>query len=243
MEKCIKVIKIIFFIAIVMSAIIACRPPRLKGTVSIEGTPNIGSTLTANIASLDGSGIITYQWLRDGSIAIGDTNSYTLQLEDKDSVITVTVIRSDNSGSITSTPVTNRGYLGSTGPGGGIIFYHDPNGFTMVDTGEKAYYLEAAPDNQEEYTSWASENYFGSNITGTKTPIGTGRNNTIMILSIDNSAPAARACVEYRGGGKDDWFLPSKDELNELYNQRYCFDIWSGWFWSSSQTSIYTAWV
>jgi len=41
-----------------------------------------------------------------------------------------------------------------------------------------------------------------------------------LILAIDANAPAAKACYEYNNGGKTDWFLPSLDELMELYIQR-----------------------
>jgi hypothetical protein len=185
----------------VTSAPVTAYTPQLSGTVSIEGTPNIRSTLTANIESLGGSGIITYQWLRDGSTAIGDANSYTLQLADRDAVITVTVIRSYNSGSVISAPVTNRGHLGSTGPGGGIIFYHDPNGFIMTDTGERAHYLEAAPVNMPRTLAWASSGFTSTNISGTGTAIGTGRRNTALILAVDANAPAALACRNYSNNG------------------------------------------
>jgi hypothetical protein len=235
MKNKFKVLRIITFVVVIIAVFINCGPPRLKGTVSIEGTPGIGSTLTANIASLGGSGIITYQWLRNGSTAIGDANSYTLQLADRDSDITVTVIRSDNSGSVTSAPVTNRGHFGGTGPGGGIIFYHAPNGFTMSDTGETAYFLEVAPNDIGEFV-WAT---VFTNIP-TRSEIGTGRQNTQTITSSLNAtqAPAAWACKNFDGGGLDDWFLPSRDELDELfYRQRGVVDISSDWFWSSSQGS------
>jgi len=247
MKKRIRIFGIIT-IAVIGLTLIACGPPRLRGTVSIEGIPHIGNTLTANIASLGGSGIITYQWLRDGSTAIGDDNSYTLQLADRDAVITVTVTRSYNSGSVTSTPVTNRGHLGGTGPGGGIIFYHDPNGFIMSDTGERAHYLEAAPVNMTTL-AWASRAFIPSNwggtgnwrsIEGTGTAIGTGRRNTALILAVDANAPAALACRNYSNNGLRDWFLPSRDELSQLYRNRASVgNLGTSWFWSSSQIDGY----
>jgi hypothetical protein len=57
------------------------------------------------------------------------------------------------------------------------------------------------------------------------------------------TASAANAVRAYPGGGYNDWFLPSKDELNAmwLYSQvggfntaTYGFDIVDG-YWSSSQ--------
>jgi len=201
--------------------------------------------LTANIASLGGSGIITYQWLRDGSTALADTNSYTLQPADRDATITVTVIRSDNSSSVTSAAVSNRGHLGGTGPGGGIIFYHDPNGFTMTNTGETAFWLEAAPANMRTMLRWSTAtNYRNApDVAGTSQAIGTGRRNTALILAVDATASAALACRNYSNNGVSDWFLPSRDELNQLgRNRAVVGNLGTSRFWSSSQDYIHAAW-
>ena len=78
--------------------------PPLTGTVSINGTAEVGQILTANTDSLGGSGTISYQW-KQGTINIGtNSNTYTIQFTDIGSTITVTVTRSSNSGSITSVP-------------------------------------------------------------------------------------------------------------------------------------------
>jgi len=129
----------------------------------------------------------------------------------------------------------NGNKIGSTGPGGGIIFYHNPNGFTveMMDPTENytAYYLEAATvDVSTSTIKWcncANANvgcmYYG--LQGTEQGIGKGRKNTALIASSeyhigDNSSNnSAIACIEYGGGGKDDWFLPSRDELQQILEQ------------------------
>jgi len=233
-------------IAVFMVTFISCSPPRLSGTVSIEGDPMVGKTLTANIGSLGGSGIITYQWLRDGAIAVADTNEYTLQSADIGSAITVTVIRSDNSGSVSSSPVTPWGYtVGETGPGGGIIFYVDLNGFTMTDTGETAYFLEAAPANMTTALRWSATTNWQNppNVAGTSPAIGTGRHNTVLILAVDATAPAALACRNFSNNGLSDWFLPSRDELNQLYRNRAVVgNLGTDFFWSSSQYDSRYAW-
>ncbi|MCL2762991.1 MAG: hypothetical protein FWD36_07300 [Treponema sp.] len=137
--------------------------------------------------------------------------------------------------------------IGATGPGGGIIFYYDPTGFTMTDTGETCHYLEAAPVDMATMRAWASSGFTATNIPGTETAIGTGRRNTALILATDPGAPAARACRNYSHNGKSDWFLPSSDELNQLYLNRSAVGnmLGIGWFWwSSSQVSPYynSAW-
>ena len=142
--------------------------------------------------------------------------------------------------------------VGDRGPGDGIIFY-DKGRFT-----DGWRYLEAAPVEWESY-SYSYGYYYGYTsvltwtISGflidiaTGTGIGTGKKNTALILNEDPGWNAAQACIDYRGGGKSDWFLPSRDELNELYKQIDVVDYYpfgySITFWSSSQYNADNAWV
>ena len=78
--------------------------PTLTGTVSISGTAQVGETLSANTASLNGDGTISYQYRR-GTTNIGSNSStYTVVDADVDSNITVTVTRVGYVGSVTSSP-------------------------------------------------------------------------------------------------------------------------------------------
>ena len=131
---------------------------------------------------------------------------------------------------------TEKARVGDTGPAGGKIIYANATAITAYT----ANYLEAAPVNQGTSLAWASSEYLSTNIPGTGTAIGTGKDNT-AILTLAN-APAAKACTDYRGGDKDDWFLPSKDELIEMHKARTHLGISSGSFWSSSQYDDYYAW-
>ncbi|MCL2765949.1 MAG: DUF1566 domain-containing protein [Treponema sp.] len=146
--------------------------------------------------------------------------------------------------------------LGDPGPAGGIIIYRLETGFTMTDDDSTAYYLEAAPANMATALRWSTLTYeeyvaSGNNVSllifipGTETAIGTGRKNTALILALDPTAPAALACKDYFAAGYEsfnDWFLPSRDELNQLYLRRDDFGLSIGFFWSSSQNFIYYAW-
>ena len=111
--------------------------------------------------------------------------------------------------------------------GGGIIFYIDTTGQhgLIADT------LNYIPSS----TWWNGVN----TVTGaTKTRIGSGKSNTrkIVLSQGDSGFYAARRCWHYKGSGYTDWFLPSKDELNELYKQKtvvggFIYD----YYWSSSE--------
>jgi len=90
--------------SITSSPITGIGLPPLTGTVSINGTAEIGQILTANTDLLDGSGTIFYQWKNETTNIGTNSDTYTVQSTDAGFTITVTVTRSSNSGSITSTP-------------------------------------------------------------------------------------------------------------------------------------------
>ncbi len=125
------------------------------------------------------------------------------------------------------------------GSAGGHIFYDKgsySNGWR---------YLEAAPEDQSAEAEWGC---YGTKITGADgTAIGTGKQNTIDIVkSCEKSNIAARICINYRGGGKSDWFLPSKDELCLMYNTlkaNAVGDFTDDFYWSSSKGDADYAWL
>ena len=136
------------------------------------------------------------------------------------------------------------GEIGDTGSGGGKIFYRTNTGFIMTDNGSRAYYLEAARSDLTSQTingglRWGYDGNFtvGNHpypvLTGTA--IGTGRKNNALIIEIDPNPAAARACYNSGSG----WFLPSRDELNQLFVNRTIVGNLSTTFsyWSSSCSS------
>jgi hypothetical protein len=150
----------------------------------------------------------------------------------------------DNAVSILSTAIAGKikvgtkvGAIGDTGPAGGKIFYVDAN-----DACPGWKYLEAALADISGTKTWVSIAYQSTDISGTATAIGCGAANTRTILTTDADAPAARACADYEYGDYDDWFLPSKDELNEVYTNKTAIGIESGYYWSSSQLDACGSW-
>jgi len=69
--------------------------------------------------------------------------------------------------------------------------------------------------------------------------------NTIAILEQGgNSGTAAEYALEYVNGGKTDWHLPSKDELNELRKHRAIVGGFANDFYrSSSEANATAAWL
>ena len=125
--------------------------------------------------------------------------------------------------------------LGNTGPGGGIVFYVNE----ASATGSR--YLEAAPNTWSGGGADPTMEWSGNMTTNvaTQTGIGTGSANTTAIIAQSATAGrAATAARAYTGGGLSDWFLPSRDELNQLFLQRTVVGGFAaGSYWSSSQVA------
>ena len=121
--------------------------------------------------------------------------------------------------------------VGQTGPAGGKIF--------LISNGI-AY--ECSPSStQVEGVYWSSSRI----LCGTSTSVGSGRNNTDLIIAnhgSDNNA--AKRCKDLVYGGFSDWYLPSLDELMQMYIQRGMiggFDSYDH-YWSSSEKDTSDAW-
>jgi len=116
---------------------------------------------------------------------------------------------------------------------GGVVFYVDGSG----DHG-----LVSAADDQ---SSAASYGCAGTGISGADgTAVGTGEQNTLDILAGCSTAGiAAKICNDLVLNGYEDWFLPSKDELNLMYQYRTTIGGFvSQMYWSSSENSDDWAW-
>ena len=132
--------------------------------------------------------------------------------------------------------------LGETGPAGGIIFYRSEGLISDVEY----HYLEAAPNSTELPEAWASSGHETADITGANhTKLGSGKTNTAAILAIDAAAPAAQKCDTWIANGFSDWFLPSREELHELFLQKDLFNppLENVTYYSSSQESSSKAWT
>jgi hypothetical protein len=132
--------------------------------------------------------------------------------------------------------------IGDVGPGGGVIFY--------VASGPQWWgsYLEARPVSRTG-VAWSlrpQDSLYGDsdkNVVQRRRidakALGMGRVNTEAIVEQSGPGTYAAAVVARQTlGGKRDWFLPSKNELNALYNfralQGYAALV-DGPYWTSTE--------
>jgi hypothetical protein len=163
--------------------------------------------------------------------------------------------------------------VGQTGPGGGKVFYVATTSFSCGPTlAATCTYLEAAPSGwntgSDTTTTWAT-NVNNNQITrapgagALQTAIGTGYQNSDAIVAQTGNVAATSAAVAaraYRGNSLSDWYLTSKDELNQMCKwargQAWTSDatvctsdgkLAAGFvqqkYWSSSETIASAAWV
>jgi uncharacterized protein DUF1566 len=118
---------------------------------------------------------------------------------------------------------------------GGIVFYIDSTG---------QHGLVAATSDQSTGSTWYNGGYVATGATGTA--LGTGAANTAAIISAQGTGSyAASICAALTLGGYTDWFLPSKDELNQLYINLAnpgLGNISNYSYWSSTEYSTNNAW-
>jgi hypothetical protein len=117
--------------------------------------------------------------------------------------------------------------------GGGVIFYIDGTG---------QHGLISATSDQSTGVQWYNGSFLLTGASGTA--VGTGQANTTTIVTAQGAGTyAARICDQLVLNGFSDWFLPSKDELQELYAQKNVIGGFTGnYYWSSSEITNTYAW-
>ena len=134
--------------------------------------------------------------------------------------------------------ISNNSYLDSLYGktyGGGLIAYLN----TVVGSG----FVVASAD-QSTALIWDPNQPAGSGTAGTNDAIGNGPLNTNAIVNtIGAGSYAAQICNDLVLNTYSDWFLPSRDELTEVYNNLHVNGL-GGFqnisYWSSSETSTAT---
>jgi len=134
---------------------------------------------------------------------------------------------------------TTRHHLGEP-YGGGKVFHIDAS---------TVYGLIAAVADQDIDVPWAPGNLFITETGATSATNGAG--NTDRIISTYGNSKgryAAKVCRDYAGSGFRDWYLPSKDELVLLLEQKGVIggfetqNFHESDYWSSTEYSYSDAW-
>jgi len=137
--------------------------------------------------------------------------------------------------------------VGSIGPGGGVVFYVSPGGFLSGPNGDTVFHhLEAAPADAVVGATttfrWSGNT---SATVGTGLRIGAGAANTARAVAQNNTVGrAVTVANSYSNNGLSDWFLPSRDELDEMYFRKDAIGgvFVPGKYWSSSEVGAGSAW-
>jgi len=222
-------------------------PPPLTYTVTYKGNGNSdGTVLTDNntyqsgdeVTVLDKGNLekiqdnIVYLFTGWNTASDGNGTSYA-------------VADTFNVGSSNITLYAQWSLFGGTGPAGGLVFYDKGS----VSDGWR--YLEAAPENQDNSQIWSNITNTAVGICAQGTAIGTGKTNTLAIIHQEgHTDSAAFECadlsIENDAITYNDWFLPSKDELNALHANLYLDDLGNlttgVTYWASSEFAANAAW-
>lgn len=136
----------------------------------------------------------------------------------------------------------------------GHIFQPGDPGFVEGET----HGIIIAPVEQVFEAQWGCQ---GTAVTGTSTKVGFGRSNTEKVLAFHDALPnfylnptqchpdndgsvAARLTIDFANGGFKDWFMPSLEEMDFLYQNRDKIGGFSNVeYWSSCETNAANACV
>ncbi len=203
-------------------------------------TSNGGFTISSYTATSSPGGITgTLSQAGSGTITItGLTNgtAYTFS-------ITAATVSGSGPASAASNSVTPVSPVVGGSFQGGIIFYIFVSGDPGYVAGQ-THGLIAALSDQSISVTWY--NTVNTTTGATGTALGTGSANTTAIIASQGNTGtyAAKLCRDYAGGGYNDWYLPSKDELNKLYlNKAKVGGFDADTYWSSTEYTISGAWV
>lgn len=126
---------------------------------------------------------------------------------------------------------------------GGKVAYFFVSGDDGYVAGQTHGLIASVNDLSTSATWWNGTN---TSTTATATILGSGSANTTAIIASQGNTGtyAAKICKDYTDGIYNDWYLPSKEELNKLYVNKVAIGgfIINGRYWSSTESAVDKAW-
>jgi len=196
------------------------------GNITNDG----GATVTARgvCYSTSANPTISNSFTVDGS-GIGSYTSSTFTNLTPGAIYFVRAYATNSIGTAYGNPISFTAPSLSIGQSfaGGVIAYLDGTGY---------HGLIAAPSDQSTGIFWHAS---ASGVTNaTATAFGTGNANTNAIIALYGSeSNAAKICADLVLGGFSDWYLPSKDEMTQLFSNRIAIGGFNtNFYWTSSES-------
>jgi len=133
--------------------------------------------------------------------------------------------------------------VGDSYGGGKVAYIFTPTDLGYVAGQTHGIIAAVADQTTDAGIPWFPDKFYGATVPA----LGLGLPNTITIIAAavvlgrtDLTTYAAGLANNYKGGGYNDWFLPSRDELNKLFVNRVAIGGFAttgtmATYWSSSQ--------
>ncbi|KAB1065592.1 DUF1566 domain-containing protein [Salibacter halophilus] len=217
-------------------------------TISATSTSPIDATFNGDVTSNNGSPVTDYGFcwsvnpqptLSDSFQSVGSgTGNFSLNLSNLNGGQTYYVRAyatngaGTNYGNEVSFTMASAYSIGSTGPAGGIVFYDKgsySNGWR---------YLESSTTDQSTNSQWGCS---GTNLPGASgSGYGDGYQNTQDIVAGCGGTIAASIANNLNLNGYSDWFLPSRNSLDLMYQNLFQSGLGNfavDTYWSSTEAS------
>ncbi|MDR0998780.1 MAG: FMN-binding protein [Treponema sp.] len=179
-------------------------PSVLGGAVFVNGSATLGATLTADISALEGAGTVSYQWLRDNSVAITGAvlETYSPAASDFNKLLRVRVSREGYTGTVESDSV------GPVSTKSDDISWN-VNGTTKYFSLSQGIEIPAAKSNTAEWdVAVKSDGYFCYILTNsgvTASSLGSGGKGGVWFTNKTdfNSVVFADRVADFTGGNAE----------------------------------------